>query len=340
MNIQLLRVQSHRLYKKLMAELVREPDDLRFKAGAVPGADALDQAGVHGGPIQILLHDALGLLGGPRQPAHRLIVGRIFRGIGKGHRELIPRLDFHLVEVYRPGVDSGRGAGFKPPQGQSQLPKGVRQRPGSVQPVGAGVLHAVTDDGTALQIGAGGQNGGFHIVHRAGGQHHLPNRAAFCPKLHHLALPHRQVGLAFQGALHPLLVLPAVRLGPEGPDGRAFPEVQQPVLDAAFVGGFGHFAPQGVQLPDQVALAGAADGGVAGHVAHSVQIDGKDDGLQPQAGGGQSRLDAGVTGADDGNIKLSRRKSFHHSCILSFFQGNDRDLRSVEQSDGPFRGVS
>ena len=199
-----------------------------------------------------------------------------------------------------------------------------------MQSIGTGILHAVTDDGTALQIGAGGQNGGPYIVHRAGGKDHLADGAAVRPNLHHLALPHRQVGLAFQGALHPLLVLPAVRLGPEGPDGRAFPEVQQPVLDAAFVGGFGHFAPQGVQLPDQVALAGAADGGVAGHVAHGVQIDGKDDGFQPQASGGQSRLNAGVSGADDGNIKLSGRKSFHHSCILSFFQGDDRHLRPVE----------
>ena len=29
-----------------------------------------------------------------------------------------------------------------------------------------------------------------------------------------------------------------------------------------------------VQLPDQVALAGTADGGVAGHIAHRVQVDG------------------------------------------------------------------
>ena len=150
LNIQLLRVQTHRLYKKLMAELVREPDDLCFKAGAIPRPDALDQTGVHGCPVQILLYDALGLLGGPGQPAHRLIVGRVFRGIGKGHRELIPRLNFHLVEVYRPGVDPGGRTGLEPPQGQAQLQQRIRQRSSGVQPVGTGILHAVTDDGAAL----------------------------------------------------------------------------------------------------------------------------------------------------------------------------------------------
>ena len=121
LDIQFLGVQSHRLYKKLMAELVREPDDLRFKAGAVPGADALDQPGVHGGPVQIFLDDALGLLGGPRQPAHRLVIGRVLRGIGEGHRDLVPRLDLHLVKVHSPGVDPGGRAGLEPPQGQAQL---------------------------------------------------------------------------------------------------------------------------------------------------------------------------------------------------------------------------
>ena len=98
--------------------------------------------------------------------------------------------------------------------------------------------------------------------------------------------------------------------------------------------------PQRVQFPDQMALAGAADGGVAGHVAHGVQIDGKDDGLQPQAGGGQRRLDAGVSGADDGNIKLSGRKVSIIVVFLSFFQGDDRHLRPVEQTERPFRGVA
>ena len=106
--------------------------------------------------------------------------------------------------------------------------------------------------------------------------------------------------------LHDLLILPPVRLGPEGVDRGALAPVQHPVLDAGLVRGPAHLAPQGVQLPDQVALAGAADGGVAGHVAHGVQIDGKAHRVQPQPGGGQGRLDARVARADDGDITVSR----------------------------------
>ena len=123
--------------------------------------------------------------------------------------------------------------------------------------------------------------------------------------------------LLLQGVLHVLLITPPVRLGPEGPDGGALALVQKPVLDAARVGGLRHLAPQGVQLPDQVALAGAADSRVAGHVAHRIQVDGKDDGLHPQPGGGQRRLDPGVARADHGDIKLSGEEFGHKVEILS-----------------------
>ena len=118
--------------------------------------------------------------------------------------------------------------------------------------------------------------------------------------------------LTFQRVLHPLLILPAVGLRPETPDGRAFPQIQQAVLDAAFVGSLGHFAAQRVQLPHQMALPRAADGGVAGHIAHGVQIDCKDNSFQSQ-----TRGDAGMAGADDSNIKLSGRKSFHSVILFS-----------------------
>ena len=76
--------------------------------------------------------------------------------------------------------------------------------------------------------------------------------------------------LPLQGVFHVRLIAPPVRLGTEGPDGGSLALVQQAVLDAARVGGPGHLAPQGVQLPDQMAFAGAADSGVAGHIAHGV----------------------------------------------------------------------
>ena len=44
LDVQLLRVQPHRLHKELVALLIREADDLCLNGGAVPRADALDGA--------------------------------------------------------------------------------------------------------------------------------------------------------------------------------------------------------------------------------------------------------------------------------------------------------
>ena len=181
--------------------------------------------------------------------------------------------------------------------------------------VRAGILHALAHNGPAGKIGARGQNHRPDVKYRAGGEHHLADGTVLCPDFNDLALPDGQVILPLQGVLHVLLVAPPVRLGPQAPDGGPLAPVQKPVLDAAGVGGPGHFAAQGIQLPHQVALAGAADGGIAGHVAHRVQIDGKDNGLQPQPGSCQGRLDPGVTGTHYRDVKLSSVK-FGHGIIL------------------------
>ncbi len=135
--------------------------------------------------------------------------------------------------------------------------------------------------------------------------------------VHHLRLLDPQVLLALQGVLHDLLVLPPVGLGPQGPDGRTLPPVEQPVLDTGPVRRLSHLAPQGIQLPDQVALAGAPDGGVAGHVAHRIQVDGEAQGAHAHPGGGQRSLDARVAGANDGDIKLSGVVNLHPDTSIS-----------------------
>ena len=105
--------------------------------------------------------------------------------------------------------------------------------------------------------------------------------------------------------LHHGLVQPPVGLGPEGMDGGTLAPVQHPVLDAGLVCGQTHFAAQSVDFPDDVALAGAADGGVAGHIAHRVQVDGEQDGVHAKPGTGQCGFDARMTRADDGNVTAS-----------------------------------
>ena len=154
-------------------------------------------------------------------------------------------------------------------------------------------------------MGAGGNDGRLDGVGGAGGGDHAGDRAVFGEDLHHLRLLDRQVFLQLQRVLHDLLIAAAVGLSAQGPDGGAFAPVEQAVLDAGLVGGPAHLAAQCVDLAHQLPLARAAHGGVAGHVAHRVQIDGEADGAQTHAGGGESGLNARVTRTDDSNIKLS-----------------------------------
>ena len=270
LDVELLGLQAHGLHEDLVAELLREADDLGLKAGAVPGADPLDGAVVEGGAVQVLLHDALGFLRGPGEPADGTVLRRRLGPIGEGQGLFVPLLPLHLVKIHRPGVDPGRRPGLEAPQGQSQSEQALRQAVRRVQPVRAGGLHAVPHDGPAGEVRPRGQDHGPHPADRPGGEDYFGDVPVLHPDVHHLPLADVKVLLPLQGALHVLLIAAAVRLGPEAPDGGALAPVQKAVLDAAGIRRPAHLAPQGVQLPDQVALAGAADGGVAGHVAHGV----------------------------------------------------------------------
>ena len=63
-----------------------------------------------------------------------------------------------------------------------------------------------------------------------------------------------------------------------------------------------HRAAEGVDLADDLPLGDAADGRVAAHLADGVGVHGQQDGAQPEPGGGQGGLDAGVAGADDDDV--------------------------------------
>ena len=141
-------------------------------------------------------------------------------------------------------------------------------------------------------------HGGPDAVHRPGvGDHGGHCTLPVGADVHHLRLLHPQVLLQLQGVLHHLLVFPPVCLSPQGPHGGTLAPVQHPILDAGPVRRPGHLAAQCVQLPDQVALAGAADGGV--------------DGLHAHPGRRQGSLDARVSRADDGHIIVAAVKLSH-----------------------------
>ena len=257
---------------------------------------------------------------------------------GEGLTVLVPQLKLHFRKIHRPGVDPGGRARLKAADGQSQLQKALGQGQGGGQAVGARVPDHLPHHNAAPQIGAGGHHGGLHGV----GGPSVGDDSGHSPVLredfYHLCLLYPQVFLLLQGVLHDLLILPAVGLGPEGPDGGALTPVQKAVLDAGLVRGPGHLPAQGVQLPDQVALPRAADGGVAGHVAHRIQVDGEAQGFKAHPGGGQSGLDACVARPDDGNIKCSGKIGSHRrKSSVSKFAGYCITILSPVQGSSSFQ---
>ena len=298
-----------------MPVLVREADDLRFDGGTVARPDAGDRPAVERAAIQILADDPVRLLVRPGQITDRAVFRRRPGGEGEGDHGFVPRLELHPGEIHAPGVDAGRGPGLEAAQGQAERAQTVGESLSGVHAVRPGALHLFAGDHRAVQIGPGCDHNGLHAVDRSKPRRHGADRPV--PRLHgdHHRLLEIQILLQFQDVLHILLVFPPVCLSAQGVDRRAFSAVEHPVLDAAGVCGPAHLPAEGIQLADQMPLSGPADGGVAGHIAHGVQIDRKDDGFQSEPGGRKRGLDARVSRADDGDVVVARM--IGHKLLLS-----------------------
>ena len=304
LNVHFLGVQPAGLNKELMAGLLREADDLRFNTGAVPGANAGNGAVINGTPVQIGPDDLVGPLAGIGQVAHGGVVHLMVRPEGEGFHSLVAGLQFHFGKINAAPIHPGRRAGLKTPEAQPQIPQAVRKADAGMHTVRAGGDHALPDDDGGVQIGSCGDDHSLGPVFRTQIGADTGNSPVFRQNFRNLCLLQLQMLLLFQRVLHVLLIPPPVRLGTERMDRGALAPVQHPVLDAAGICRQAHFAAQSIQFPDQMALAGAADGGIAGHIAHCVQIDGKQDGVQAQPGCGQSGLNARVARADDRHIAI------------------------------------
>ena len=135
---------------------------------------------------------------------------------------------------------------------------------------------------------------------------HRPASVLVARNADDLGLAQMEVFLQLQSVLHAGAVLPAVDLGAQGMDGRTLAAVEHAALQKAFVGRAAHFAAEGVNLPDEMALCRPADGRVAGAIAHRVHIDGEDGRLTAEARRRQSGLNARVPRADDDDVVISR----------------------------------
>ena len=91
-----------------------------------------------------------------------------------------------------------------------------------------------------------------------------------------------------------------------------------------------HFAPQRVQFPHQVALGGAADGGIAGHHGQRIQVQGHKQGFVSHAGAGQGCLAARVSRANDDDVILFHgKKAAFRSRYCRLQSGNAAGFRGI-----------
>ena len=71
----------------------------------------------------------------------------------------------------------------------------------------------------------------------------------------------------------------------------------------AAIGRPGHHPVEGIDLPDQMALAQPADGGIAGHLADGRRVVGEQQGPRATARRGRRGFAAGVPTAHDDDVK-------------------------------------
>src|ERR1019366_5930499 len=85
-------------------------------------------------------------------------------------------------------------------------------------------------------------------------------------------------------------------------NGGSLARVEEAKLDSRLVGRQSHLAAERVDLADQMALADAADRGVAGHLADMIEVQREHQGARTHPGRGERGFDTGVAGADDDDV--------------------------------------
>ena len=118
-----------------------------------------------------------------------------------------------------------------------------------------------------------------------------------------LCLAQGQVFAIVHGLAHAQLVGLLVGLGPQRVHRRALAGVQHSRLYEYVVDGAAHLAPQGVQLPYQMALGRASDGRVAGHHRQGIQVQRGQQRGEAHPGAGERGLTTRMPRADHHHVK-------------------------------------
>ena len=307
LQIHLLGVLAAGLYEQRVTVLAGEAHHLILNRGAIARADTLDHAAVQRAALDIIQNDLVGLGVRVGDPAFHLVVhgciGQEAEGLQFAVR--VAGLAFQLGKINAAAVHPGGGTGLEPAQRQTGGFQAVGQSVGGVHAVRARRIPRIAHKNFAAEVRAGGQHhalGGVFAVQLGDNALHM---AVFHFQRHHLSLMDGQPRGLFQRVLHVFVVAAAVGLHPQCVHGGAFALVQHPALQIGGVCRQTHHAAQRVHLPHQRALGGAADAGVAGHIADGIQTHGKDGRFCAQHSSCVGGFDARMASADDDDIIFS-----------------------------------
>ena len=209
-----------------------------------------------------------------RDPARHLarVHGRVAHDGKHGHGIEVARLFLHHGKVDRAAIDARRRARFQTALRQFQLFQAGRQGDGGRVAGAASRIVVQAHVDLAVEESAGRQHHGARQELQTDLRHGADDPVAFDDQIIDGLLEQPQIRLVFQARADGGLVQNTVGLGARGANCRAFRGIQDAKLDAGLVGGNRHRAAHGIDFLDQMALADAADGGVARHLAQCLNI--------------------------------------------------------------------
>ena len=156
-----------------------------------------------------------------------------------------------------------------------------------------------------LQERTGGQHHGAGADRLARGCDDADNALVLKDQVLDCSGANFEIGLRGQRRLHGLAIELAVGLGARPAHRRALAPIEHPELDAGRIGDAPHHAVQRIDLADQMALADAADGGIAGHLADGLELVGEQQRPRAEPRRCGRRLAARMPSTDDDDVERS-----------------------------------
>ena len=176
----------------------------------------------------------------------------------------------HFVRPQGAAVDAGRRPCLEAHELEARLEERPRQVFSRALADGAAGIGAGADDDFPLEVGPRRQDDALGFIDFVQFRPDPGDGAVFDEEIRNHELLDIEVFLVFQGLGHGQLVHLLIGLGPERIDSRSLAGIEHPHLEAGLIRIDAHFPAQGVDFPDEMALARTTDGGITGHEGNII----------------------------------------------------------------------